>query len=311
MHCGWARSATRRSRYLRRRQPRFARTRRSPAGSSVSLVVELVDDDVCRRAHVGARRLRAAALGRGITTAPGQCSSRRWRWGGPKRNVRMDCARISSRWALNSTRWASTRCVSKALSHVLPSPVARTTRPAVLPVARVASWAASASCWIGCGSGGGPTGSGRTPTTRGGGGSLRWLYASTQSASMRHTCECSNSSSNACRTSWKPLPSLLVTTRRPTGRLPACGCGRGFRRRLRSRYSIPRATRAIPGRCATREPERAASRGRLRSRTPPAASPPTREAGATAHPGGACPAPRPARLRHWRSDSARRPPATC
>ena len=36
-----------------------------------------------------------------------------------------------------------------------PRPVARTTRPAVLPAARVASRAASASCWIGCGSGGG------------------------------------------------------------------------------------------------------------------------------------------------------------
>jgi len=45
------------------------------------------------------------------------------------------------------------------------------------------------------------------------GGSLRWLYASTQSVSILRTCGCRQSSSNACTTSRKPLPSLLVTTR--------------------------------------------------------------------------------------------------
>ena len=112
---------------------------------------------MCRRSHVGARRLRAAALGRRVTTAPaaqrlnGREQHIRVRrlvlasvvtegggGGGPKRNVRIDCARISSRWAMNSTRSASARCVSKALSQVFPRPVARTTRPAVLPAAGVA-----------------------------------------------------------------------------------------------------------------------------------------------------------------------------
>ena len=48
-----------------------------------------------------------------------------------------DWRRISSRWATKRTRLAPKRSVSNAASQVFPSPVARTTRPAWLPSARV------------------------------------------------------------------------------------------------------------------------------------------------------------------------------
>lgn len=49
------------------------------------------------------------------------------------RNVRIDCARISSLCAMKRMFRYSGRLVSNALSHVFPSPVAMTTSPAVLP----------------------------------------------------------------------------------------------------------------------------------------------------------------------------------
>ena len=52
---------------------------------------------------------------------------------------RVPGSRISSRWATKRTRLNSGWSVSKAASHVFPSPVAMTTRPAWLPAARVAS----------------------------------------------------------------------------------------------------------------------------------------------------------------------------
>jgi len=70
---------------------------------------------------------------------------------------------------------SSALTVSNALSHVFPSPVASTTRPAALPLARVAASASSASICTVFGSGTAGGGSISTPVTRGAGGIRRLL----------------------------------------------------------------------------------------------------------------------------------------
>ena len=115
-------------------------------------MVEFVDDDVVesvwgeplemfssaqsldRREHdVGIRVLR-------VTAVMAKRASGRTR-----RKVSSAWFKISSRWATNSTRRYSGRLVSKAESHVFPRPVARTTRPALFPAARVCSSASRAA----------------------------------------------------------------------------------------------------------------------------------------------------------------------
>ena len=77
----------------------------------------------------------------GLGPDPAEGVARRLRIPRTLRVLGMTARRYSGRWE------------SKALSQVLPRPVARTTRPAMLPCALVSSRALRASCWMAWGVG--------------------------------------------------------------------------------------------------------------------------------------------------------------